>query len=258
MMLTILIFVFLYGLLIGSFLNVLIHRMPKEEDFIFKRSYCISCNKTIFWYENIPIFSFLIQKGKCKGCGALISIKYPLVELACGLFAIYIFPKTINQDSILLFLRDFSVFSIFLVHVFIDLKHRILPNSLNLILGIIFLASVINTHPWQYWVMGMSLGALFPLLVVWIFYLIKGQIGLGGGDIKLFGVLGIFFGPLGVMQIIFLSCFAGALIGGTLILLKKIDKNYPMPFGPFIILIAFIQFYFPNIMEKIISIKYLI
>ena len=98
-------------------------------------------------------------------------------------------------------------------------------------------------HPWSYWLLGAVVGAGFPLLVSWIFYQLKGQVGLGGGDIKLFGVLGLYLGPIGILQNIFLSCFVGAFVGLFLLLARVIKRENPIPFGPFIIIVASFQIF---------------
>ena len=102
------------------------------------------------------------------------------------------------------------------------------------------------TKPWTQWLIGLVLGLGFPLLVSWIFYLLKGQVGLGGGDIKLYAALGIYLGPIAVMQNIFFSCFLGAIVGLILMATKVIKKENPIPFGPFIIIVSSFQIFTPN------------
>ncbi|HLE11901.1 MAG TPA: prepilin peptidase [Bacteriovoracaceae bacterium] len=242
---------FVFGAIIGSFLNVLIHRMPQGEDFVFRPSHCPYCQKKIRWFENVPILSFIMLRGRCSNCQKQISWRYPIVEILGGAMAIFLLPSAFSRYEILIFLAYFAVFSIFVVHFFIDLKHQILPDSLNGILAVIFLALTIFKHDWPFWLSGLLLGAGFPLLVTWLFYLLRGQVGLGGGDIKLFGALGIFLGPVGIIQNVFLSCALGSVVGITLILLKKMKKETPIPFGPFIIIVSFIQIFFPALLFSI-------
>lgn len=233
--------------MVGSFLNVLIYRLPLEQNFVFPRSACPHCSKLIPWYENIPLFSFIFLKGKCSGCAQRISFRYPCIELLIGLGALYICDDSImSAHGAWLILVKFVVLCILVVHFFIDWEYQILPDSLNLVLGVLLLSYAVFNFTWSYWLFGGLVGAGFPFLVTWGFYLVKGQIGLGGGDIKLFGVLGFFLGPLGIIHTIFLSCFVGALVGGTAILLGKMTKEKPIAFGPFIIVIAALQIYFPN------------
>lgn len=241
-----LVFTFLVGLTIGSFLNVLIYRLPREIDVVIMRSFCPSCKKTIYWYENIPIFSFLFLKGRCRKCNDKISLRYPFIELLTASFALLLFPKYITLYSLTGYLFLICVLSIFIVHFFIDIDYKILPNSLNLMLLGLFLAYSIWHHHWTYWLIGGVVGFGMPLLVTWGFYLLRGKVGLGGGDIKLFGCLGIFLGVEGVVHNIFLSCLLGSVVGGTLLLLNKMKREDPIPFGPFIIIVAAIQILIPK------------
>jgi leader peptidase (prepilin peptidase)/N-methyltransferase len=238
-----LIFSGLFGLIVGSFLNALIYRLPRGINIAFPRSSCVECKKIITWYENIPVFSYLFLRGKCSGCGVKISWEYPLVEIICGIFAICIAPHDLSPGSLLNFFFYFGIFSAFTVHFIVDLKHQILPDSINIYLASIFLLVSVLTMSWTHWLIGGAIGLGFPLLVSWVFYLLKGQIGLGGGDIKLYGALGLYLGPIGILQNIFLSCFLGALVGISLIATKIIKRESPIPFGPFIILVGAVQIF---------------
>lgn len=245
------VFFFIFGLLVGSFLNVLIYRLPRDLNIVFPRSSCPHCKKLIYWYENIPVISYIFLRGKCSECQGCISIKYPLVELFTGIISLFVFYRFFYGYSVLGGIVDyafyFTMLSVFLVHFLIDLEFKILPNSLNIYLLLIFLIRMAFFSSWTFWLVGGLIGLLFPLIVTWLFYLVRGQIGLGGGDIKLFGILGIFLGPVGIFQNIFLSCMLGSIVGLTLIFLKKMDKNNPIPFGPFILLVAAVQVFFPEI-----------
>lgn len=240
------IYVFIFGLLIGSFLNVVILRLPLKKDIVKTRSACPSCGNQLRWYHNIPVFSFLALRGKCAFCGARISWRYPLIELLTGLIAFWLFPNHLSAESLTQFLFYFTIACIFLCHFMIDLDHHLLLDSLNLYLLAVLLSFSIFHFSWKYWLFGGLIGFGAPLLVTWLFYKIRGQIGLGGGDIKLFGILGIFLGPAGIMFNIFLSCFVGALVGIALIMMKKMTKDKPMAFGPSILLVAAFQIFFPE------------
>lgn len=239
-------FSLIFGLCIGSFLNAVIYRLPREISLSASRSHCPKCNKLIYWYENIPVFSWIFLRGKCSGCKSKISIEYPIVELGVGLFSLSLTPAYFERSLVIEYFFEFSVFSIFVCHFLIDLRHKILPNSLNLLLALILFSKIIYQESYTHWLIGGSIGIFFPLAVTYGFYLLKGEVGLGGGDIKLYGALGLFFGPLGIMQNIFLSCFLGAIIGGGLIVFKFIDRKTPVPFGPFIIIVASSQIFFPD------------
>ena len=240
------VYFFIFGAMIGSFLNVVILRLPAKKDLVYKRSACPKCNAQLKWYHNVPIISFLVLRGKCAFCGDRISWRYPLIELFTGLVAIWLMPSSYSAESLGLFFFYFSIACIFICHFMIDLDHHLLLDSLNLYLLAIFLCFSVFTFNWQYWLIGGAIGFLGPLTVTWLFYKIRGQVGLGGGDIKLYGILGIFLGPMGVIFTIFLSCFIGAIIGLGLIVAGKMTKDKPMAFGPSILLVAAFQIFFPE------------
>ena len=246
-----LVFVFVFGAMIGSFLNVLIVRLPENQDFIFKRSHCRYCNALIPWYENIPLVSYLFLRGKCSTCARKISLQYPLVELFMAVISVYIFPRNLDLTGFYNYFFYLSIVSVFLVHFVVDLKHRILPDQLNIYLFLLFLLHSIFYQKVGFWISGLLIGLFFPLTVAYIFYKLKGVEGLGGGDIKLYAVLGLLLGPLGIIQTIFFSCFLGSIIGLIMILMKKIDRNYAIPFGPAVILVASAQIFTPHLFEKL-------
>lgn len=240
------VYIFIFGLLIGSFLNVVILRLPKSRDLVYQRSICPQCGNQLKWYHNIPLISFLVLRGKCAFCKKKISIRYPLVELLTGLIAYGLFPAEVNGYSMGIFAFYFIVACVFICHILIDLDHHLLLDSLNLyLLAAIVPFSALNFH-WSHGLIGGLIGFGAPLLVTWVFYKIRGQVGLGGGDIKLFGILGIFLGPTGIVFTIFLSCMVGAILGIILIGMKKATRDKPMAFGPAIILVAAFQIYFPK------------
>ena len=231
--------------MIGSFLNVLILRLPKEQDVILKSSHCPHCHKKLSWWMNIPLFSYLYLKGKCRYCSHKISWQYPLIELVTGLAA-FLLVTFYPYDRWWELFFIFTIFCIFLVHTIIDLRHQILPDSLNLILAIMFLSYSLYHYDLWFWLLGGVIGFGFPLLVTWLFYLIRGQIGLGGGDIKLWGALGLYLGAQGIIVNIFISCLLGSVIGVLLIITKVTKRSEPIPFGPFILVVSFIQIIFPE------------
>lgn len=246
-------FSFVFGLCIGSFLNAVIYRLPREISLSASRSHCPSCDKLIYWYENIPLFSWLFLRGKCSGCSAKISIQYPLVELTVGVFALVMTPKSIDGFNLYYYFFNVSVFATFVAMFLIDLRHKLLPNVLNIYLAIILFSRVVMNMAYPHWLFGAMIGVFAPLSITYLFYLLKGQVGLGGGDIKLWGALGLYLGPIGIVHNMTLSCFLGALVGGGLIVAKVIDRNTPVPFGPFIIVVSFIQIYFPEYFRRFIE-----
>lgn len=245
---------FFFGASIGSFLNVVIIRLPKAQSLSKTRSHCPNCNKLIFWYENIPVISFLFLRARCSNCQSKISWQYPITELLFGLLAIFLMPQKIFfLDSWLSFLFQFSTFSTFYCLFVIDLKHKLLPDKLNAYLALNLLLMAVLKFSWTHYLLGALIGFAFPYLVTWIFYKIQGKIGLGGGDIKLFCALGIYLGPIGIIHNIFFSCFLGAIISGILMLLRFIKRDTAIPFGPFIIVTGIIQIFFADHFSWLLS-----
>lgn len=254
-MIPITIFIFIFGLLIGSFLNVVILRLPKDQCIVHPRSSCPSCGHKICWFENIPVLSyFFLLRGKCSSCNSKISLRYPLIELLVGFFAIFLFPKElelINPISIYEFTVYFSIACVFLAHFIIDIEHHLLLDKLNIFLIITILPYVIMNYSLFHWMWGGVFGFCSTYFVTWIFYKWKGQIGLGGGDIKLFGILGMLFGVEGILHTIFLSSFLGSIIGVILISFKKMNKSSHLAFGPYILVVAALQLFFPHIFKMV-------
>lgn len=244
-------YAFIFGCLIGSFLNVVIIRLPQKKNLVSDRSACPQCGSQLRWYHNIPVLSFSFLLGKCAFCGARISWRYPLIEILTGLISFWLFPSYVSMAGLGLYLFHFAIACIFICHLFIDLDHQLLLDSLNLYLLAIVLPFVAIFHPWLSWVIGGALGFGVPLLVTWLFYKLRGQIGLGGGDIKLFGILGLLLGPQGIFLNIFLSCMLGAVIGITMIAFKQLTKDKPMAFGPSILIVSSVQIFFPDLIYKI-------
>lgn len=244
------IFSAIFGSMIGSFSNALIYRLPIKKSIADGRSKCPSCDKTIAWYENLPILSYMVLKGRCSKCGWKIPISYFLVEIAIALFAFFITPRSLNPNSMLNYAFQMSIFSCFVIILVVDLKHKIIPNKINIYLAIIFFLSVVLSKSYIFWGLGAAIGILFPLGVTYLFYLIKGQIGLGGGDIKLWGALGLYLGPEGIIQNISYSCLLGSLLVGILMGFKVVDRKTLIPFGPFIVIISFIQIFTPKVISN--------
>jgi prepilin signal peptidase PulO-like enzyme (type II secretory pathway) len=238
------IYAFIFGCLIGSFLNVVILRLPLEKNLVSERSACPKCGSQLRWYHNIPVFSFLFLRGKCGFCGARISWRYPLIELLTGFISLWLMPIDPSPENLGLYIFFFSIACVFICHFFIDLDHQLLLDKLNIYLLILIIPYSALQFSWMHWLSGGVFGFGIPLLVTWLFYKIRGQIGLGGGDIKLFGILGILLGPMGIFFTIFLSCFVGALVGLLMIAFSKMNKDKPMPFGPSILLVASFQIFF--------------
>jgi prepilin signal peptidase PulO-like enzyme (type II secretory pathway) len=239
------------GASFGSFLNVVIYRVPLGKSVVKPRSQCPKCEKPIYWYENIPIISWIFLKAKCSNCKTRISAEYPIVEALCGAVTLFFFQDFFILDQIHFAFFKTTIFYIFLAHFVIDLRHKILPDSLNIYLGALLLAYAFVQFNYMHIGLGFLIGGGFPFLITWLFYKIRGQIGLGGGDIKLYAVLGLYLGPLDIMLTIFLSCFLGAIVGVFLIAFRFLDRKNPIPFGPFILIVATVQIFFPDLFNQV-------
>lgn len=227
------IFAFIFGAVVGSFLNVCICRLPKHESLAFPASHCPQCGFVIPFYDNIPIVSYLLLKGRCRSCKVRISPRYPLVELVNGLLTLLLFVKfgpTLTFGILFLFC------SALVVITFIDLEHQIIPDVISLP-GIVAGLAASFFLPWLGWqssLIGILAGGGSLLLVAYGYQLITGKEGMGGGDIKLLAMMGAFLGWRAVPFIIFAGSLLGSVIGISLMLLQRKDSKLAIPFGPFL------------------------
>jgi len=232
---------FLVGACIGSFLNVVIHRLPRGESIVSPRSRCPGCGGEIRAWENIPIVSFIALGGKCAGCGGAISWRYPAVELltAAGFGAIFL----LDGPGIPL-LRDLLFFSLLIPIAFIDIDHRIIPDELSLggLAAGIFL-SFLPGGDWKGSVTGALLGGGILYATAFLYEKIRGAEGMGGGDIKLLAMIGAFVGWRGTLATIFFGALLGA-TGGILAMQKGGDGlKTAIPFGPYLCVAALLSRY---------------
>jgi len=225
---------FLLGTAIGSFLNVVILRLPQPgQSIAFPASHCPNCKASLRWYENIPIVSYCFLRGKCGHCGDPISPQYPVVELLTGLLAIAV----IAEFGPSLTAAGYFIFCASLVTIiWIDIHHQIIPDVISLpgiILGFAF--SFVSTFvPWQDSLIGLLAGGGFFYLVSVSYYLLRKQEGLGGGDIKLLAMLGAFLGWQSILFIIFTSSLSGSIVGLFAMRSQKKGGFTRIPFGPFL------------------------
>ena len=244
----------LFGLLIGSFLNVCIYRWPRDLSVVRPRSACIACEKPIAWYDNVPVLSYLLLRGRCRQCGAGIHGRYPLVELLTAVcFAYFVHHAGLNVAA-----AKYCVFSAMVIAlVFTDLDMLILPDELTLggfIIGLVFALftpvpdSTFHTLASLFGVQltgrpGMLVEALFGGLIPagsiwfggWLFEKLRHKEGLGFGDVKMLAMVGAFLGIRGTLLTIILGAVAGSIIG--VIFIKATGKDasdYPLPFGTFL------------------------
>lgn len=234
------------GALVGSFLNVLIYRMPRGEDFVFSRSKCPKCSDSIPPYYNLPLIGFVLLRGKCRSCRQAISWRYPSVELLTAIIFYLNFPRSLDSAEIYHYVLVCGVSAALIVHFFIDLEHRLLLDKINIYLLMLILPYVLIFFAPAHWIIGGGLGFLGPLAVSWAFYKLKGKVGLGGGDVKLWGVLGLLLGPVGIMTNIFFSSLLGSLVGIFLVIRKRYQNDAGIPFGPFIIIVTLAQIFYPD------------
>lgn len=245
---------FMIGASIGSFLNVVIYRLPRGQSPVHPRSKCPSCGDSIPWYLNLPVMSYVFLKGQCRKCRFKIPISYLAIEILMGLVSLALLPDFSRVESLYGYFFYMSIFSIFVAHFVIDLQFKILPDALNIYLAFILgTFSIVFNSVW-FWAIGAAIGFGFPYLITWLFYKYSGKVGLGGGDIKLYGALGLYLGPVGVMTNIFMSCFLGSVVTLLLIALKLFKREDFIPFGPFILIVAFFQIFLPEQFSWLLSI----
>ena len=230
--------IFLIGISIGSFLNVCIYRIPKKEDIVFERSHCMSCGNVLKWYELIPLFSFLVQGGKCRNCKTKLSVQYPLIELLNGLIYVWIFMAKGFQPESILFCICASVLIVISV---IDWRTFEIPFGCNIIIGILGIVRVfLNLAHWYDYVIGFfAVSGLF-LIIYWI---TKGR-GIGGGDIKLMAAAGLLLGWQNILLSLMIGSIAGSVI--HLALMKIQGKDRVLAFGPYLAFGIFISMLYGN------------
>lgn len=219
------------GLAVGSFLNVCIHRLPRRESPLWPRSRCPNCRTSLKPYDNIPVLSYLALRGRCRSCGAPISLQYPIVEGATALLFLatfLLFPPALMIPRL--------VFGGAMLALFvIDLEHRILPNVITLP-GIVvgFLFSFFGPPGWVDSLIGIVAGGGFLWLTAVVYERVRHEEGLGFGDVKMLAMIGAFLGWKLMLVTLVLSSFLGSIIGLGLIALKKGDLKYALPYGTFL------------------------
>ncbi|ABB16081.1 prepilin peptidase [Carboxydothermus hydrogenoformans] len=226
--------IFLFGLIIGSFLNVVIYRLPRGQSILYPPSTCPNCGQRLKPWHLIPVLSFLLQKGRCAYCGGKISFKYPLVELITA----FIFSVVHLKFGLSLLTLKYLLFFIFLIPLFfLDLENFLLPDKLTypLFLAGVLINLITRELSWKSLIFGVitGFGLLFLLALI-------SRGGMGGGDIKLAAGLGAFLGFPLILETLFLAFFFGGLTGIILLLTKKKARGDMVPFGPFLIGAAFI------------------
>jgi len=230
----IVVIVFIFGMCVGSFLNVCIYRLPASTSIADPpRSMCPSCNSLIKFYDNIPVLSYLWLKGRCRYCNAPISLRYLVVEVLTGMAALSVlFTFGLTLEGLVYFVFISSL----LVITFIDIDHRIIPNIITLPgipIGLVASFALPEVTLLSS-VLGLLAGGGSLWVVAWIYHRITGKDGMGGGDIKLLAMIGTLVGWQGVLFTIFVSSAVGTIIGMTVMLVKGKNMKFAVPFGPFL------------------------
>jgi leader peptidase (prepilin peptidase)/N-methyltransferase len=227
------IFLALAGAAVGSFLNVCISRLPGGVSIVSPPSRCPGCLQPIRYYDNIPLISYLVLRGRCRDCGEPISLKYPLVELITALMALLLYWKfglTLKYPVAFIFVGALIVIT------FIDLDHQIIPDSITLPgiplfwLGAVFVMGL----TWLDATLGLLIGGGCLYAIAVGYELLTKREGMGGGDIKLLAMVGAFLGWQSLLFILLVSSVIGAVVGMTIMILKGRDMKYAVPFGPFL------------------------
>ena len=225
--------VFLFGIVIGSFLNVCMIRIPKGESIVTEGSHCVKCNYRLRWYDLIPLFSYLFLKGKCRNCGEKISPQYPVVEFINGLVYVLIFVcKGINISSLLICF----LFSALLTLSVIDFKTFVIPSGINIFIAVLGIIRVItDLENWLYYVIGAACVSIFLLI---LYAVSKGR-AIGGGDVKLMAAAGLFLGWKETLLSFMLGCILGACI--HVIRMKVAKEGRVLAMGPYLSMGIFIS-----------------
>ena len=222
----------LFGLLLGSFLNVCIFRLPRGTSVVWPASACGSCQRELRWFENIPVISWLVLGAKCARCKAPISLQYPLVEATTAVLFVLVTATTPLGPA----LAARLIFVAALVVLFaIDLEHHLLPNVITLpgiVVGLLF--ALLGPPGWQASLLGVLLGGGVLYAIAAGYYAVRKEEGMGMGDVKMLAMIGAFLGWQSVLLTLVLASLSGAVIGLALIVVQRGSMKYALPFGTFL------------------------
>ncbi len=243
---------FIFGTIIGSFLNVVIYRLPRRGSILKPAfSFCPSCGTTIKWYDNIPIISYFLLKGRCRVCKSSISKRYPFVEFLTGVASVLSLWKTgLSIDYFFVF----SFIAILIAITFIDLDFKIIPDELNLfgfILGLTYSFFRKDFTPVDA-VLGAVVGAGILWLIAFAYEKLRGIEGLGFGDVKMMAFIGTYVGWFGSLFTIFFGSLIGTIVGLIFAYVSKAEDkgNFEIPFGPFLALGAAVYIFFGDVIKN--------
>jgi len=224
--------VVLLGACVGSFLNVCIYRLPRRESLMWPGSRCTTCERSLSWYENVPIVSWVVLRGRCRTCRASVSWMYPAVEMVTALA--FLSGYLLYGLTMIAVVR--VLFACALIVLFVtDLQHKILPNIIT-VPGIVvgFVCSLFLPPGWLESLIGIVVGGGSLFAIAETYYRVRGQEGLGMGDVKLLGMIGAFLGWKLVLLTLVFASVAGSLAGGILIVSGRGNMKYALPFGTFL------------------------
>jgi leader peptidase (prepilin peptidase)/N-methyltransferase len=226
---------FVVGAMLGSFLNVCIHRLPAGESVVYPPSHCPVCGVPIRHRDNIPLVSYVLLCGRCRACGGAISFRYPFVEALSGVMLVLLLYRFGFSPA----LAVYAAFVAALIVIsFIDLDHQIIPDVISLpgiVLGLV-VSALGQGPPLLDSVVGVLVGGGILYAVAAGYHAFTGREGMGGGDIKLLAMIGAFLGWRGVLVTLIVGSFTGAVVGTILIVARRTDSRIPIPFGPFLAL----------------------
>jgi len=233
----ILLLAFVFGGVVGSFLNVCIFRIPADTSIVYPHSHCMNCQTPIKPYDNIPIVSYLLLGGKCRHCSAKISPVYPAVELIAATISLLL---VIQYGISVQYFLSFVFVSVLIMITFIDLEHQIIPDVITLPgIPLFFLAATLFMDiRFVDALLGIVIGGGCFYLIALGYQLLRKIEGMGGGDIKLMAMLGAFLGWQSLWFILLLSSLIGAIVGISVMIYKGKDMKYAVPFGPFLSIAA--------------------
>lgn len=221
-----------FGAIIGSFLNVCIHRLPRQQSVVWPPSQCPTCGHQLTWYENVPVISYAFLRGRCRNCRAPISMRYPVIEaLTAAMFAgafWYYGPSVLLAQRLLLGCILIALFAI-------DLEHHLLPDAITLpgiAAGFVF--SFFTQPGWLASLAGILTGGGILYAIAEAYYRIRREEGLGGGDIKMLAMVGAFLGWRLTILTLMMASFAGSIAGALLIASRRGGMKYALPFGTFL------------------------
>jgi leader peptidase (prepilin peptidase)/N-methyltransferase len=243
------VFIFLFGMIIGSFLNVCILRLPEHRSIVTGPSSCPGCETQLTARDLVPVFSYMFLRGKCRHCGRKISAQYPLVELMTGVLFLLLYVKFGLAWPLLIYA---ALLSIFIVVSFIDWRHMEIPNGLIIALLAVGAAQLIATvftgvfGSWANYVTGMLAGGLPLLLIALLCRLILKKEAFGGGDVKLMAAAGLIIGWKLVITSYVIGIITGAVFGVILLSTRRKKREDAMPFGPFLALGIAASVFFGN------------